>query len=71
MLLAWLVTPCLVIVCLVIRSTQLQEWNLTAKVCICSPFVFKLTTTLVGEMRHFSPTVIGCTFFMFIVVLTM
>ena len=68
---AWLVTPCLVTVCLVTRSTQLQEWNLTEKVCICSPFVCKLTTTLVGEMRHFPPKVIGCLFLVFIVVLTL
>ena len=44
-LLAWLVTRCLATVCLVTRSTQLQEWNLTEKVCICSPFVCKLTST--------------------------
>ena len=70
MLLAWLVILCLVTVCLVTRSTQLQEWNLTEKVCICSPFVCKLTTTSVGEMRHFHPSVITCLFLLFIVVLT-
>ena len=59
-LLVWLVTPCLVTVCLVTRSTQLQEWNLTEKVCICSPFVYKLITAFVGEMRHLPPRVIGC-----------